>query len=75
MIKLDIEGAEVAALKGAQKVIQAQKPKLAICNYHLPADIWEVPLIIKDLAPEYKLYLRHHNYNCWYESVIYAKID
>lgn len=74
MIKMDLEGAESEALKGAEEIIRFNKPKLAICNYHLPADLWEIPLIIKELVPGYKLYLRHHNVKCWYESVIYAKI-
>jgi FkbM family methyltransferase len=59
-IKFDIEGAEIDALKGAKNVIRKNKPKLAICVYHKPADFWEIPFLIKRLLPEYKLHLRHY---------------
>jgi len=70
-IKMDIEGAEIKALTGARKLIKKYKPKLAISAYHLPLDIIQIPLIIHDMAPEYKLYLRHHSL-VHYETVLYA---
>lgn len=70
-IKMDIEGAELQALRGAKKIIQDQKPKLAICVYHDFRHLWEIPLYIKLLVPEYKIYLRHHT-NLEYETVCYA---
>ena len=72
-IKLDIEGSELAALKGAKKTIRANKPKLAICIYHKIHDFWEIPLYIKEIAPDYKFYAGHHSlsYDCR-ETVLYA---
>lgn len=70
-IKMDIEGAEPQALRGARNLIRAQKPTLAVCIYHDFRHLWEIPLYIKDLVPEYKLYLRHHT-NLEYETVCYA---
>ncbi len=56
-IKLDIEGSEMRALKGAEKLIRERKPNLAICLYHKPNDIVEIPIYLKSLVPEYKIYL------------------
>lgn len=72
-IKMDIEGAEMKALKGASEHIKKYKPKLAICLYHKPEDIIEIPFYIKELVPEYKMYIRHHSLINT-ETVLYAKI-
>ena len=70
-IKMDIEGAELEALKGAQKIIMEHKPKLAICVYHKPQDIWELPELILKYNSDYSFYLRHYSY--WdNETVLYA---
>ena len=70
-IKMDIEGAELEALKGAEKIITRERPKLAICIYHQPEDFFEIPLYIINLNPNYKLYVYHHN-NDITETVLYA---
>lgn len=71
LIKMDIEGAELSALKGAEQIIKRYKPNLAICVYHKLQDLWEIPEYIKSLVPEYKIYLRHHS-NTMIETVCYA---
>ncbi len=58
-IKMDIEGAEIDALKGAENTIKTFKPKLAIALYHKSTDIIEIPDLIKTLVPEYRIYLSH----------------
>jgi FkbM family methyltransferase len=70
-IKLDVEGAETQAIKGAQNTIKHDKPTLAICLYHRIEDLFEIPHMIKSLAPEYKLYVRHYTRGV-YETVLYA---
>ncbi len=73
-IKMDIEGAEIEALKGAKNVIMNQKPKLAICIYHKPEHLFEIPLLIHEFVPEYKFYIRHHS-DTLSETVLYCSID
>ena len=62
-IKMDIEGAEIKALQGAQKIIKTQKPILAISAYHELNHLWEVPLMIKEMNEGYKIYFAHHMWN------------
>ena len=61
-LKMDIEGAEMPALKGGKKTIKRCRPKCAICAYHQPSDLWEIPVYLKKLVPEYKIFFRHHDY-------------
>lgn len=70
-IKMDIEGSELAALKGAEQIIRRQKPKLAICIYHKLEDVWKIPGLILEYCPEYRLYLRHYSISKT-ETVLYA---
>ena len=72
-IKMDIEGSEQTALRGAVNVIKRDKPRLAICIYHRPDDLYKIPFWIKQTVPEYKLYLRHHN-SGYAETVLYATV-
>ncbi len=72
-IKADIEGYELKMLHGARNIIQKDKPNLAICIYHKFNDFFEIPLFIKTLVPEYKMEVRHHNFNLW-ETVLYCYI-
>lgn len=63
-IKLDIEGFELPALKGAADTIRNFRPKLAISAYHLHYDLFEIPKLIQSLSRWYKMYLRHNaNYD------------
>lgn len=70
-IKMDIEGAELEALRGAEKIITGQKPRLAISIYHKLKDIWTIPQIILEYNPDYRLYLRHYSF-ADYDTVLYA---
>ncbi len=72
-IKYDVEGAELNALTGSQKSIKAFKPKLNVALYHRVGDIFELPLFIHSLCPEYKLYIRHFPYYPAWDTNLYAK--
>ena len=63
LIKMDIVGAEVEALKGAIKTIQKYHPKLTICIYHKGSHLFEVPQLIKSKNEGYKLYIKHQGRN------------
>ena len=72
LIKMDIEGSEYEALQGARRVIRECKPRLAISIYHSGKDYYRLALLVKELVPEYKIAIRHHNKNhcdtdmyCW----------
>ena len=71
-IKMDIEGAELAALQGARHTIQRFKPKLAISVYHRPHDLFEVPRLIQQLNESYEFFLDHHTIH-QEETVLYAR--
>ena len=60
LIKMDIEGAESDALLGAERLIAADRPKLAISAYHYPTDLWRIPLLLDRLMPGSQLFLRHY---------------
>ena len=73
-IKMDVEGAEVAAILGAKDIISKQKPKLAISIYHKRSDIWRIPILLLQLCPSYKFWLRHYTVS-YGDTVLYADIE
>ncbi|WP_243358620.1 FkbM family methyltransferase [Fundidesulfovibrio terrae] len=71
LIKLDIEGAELAALEGAQRTIRRFRPRLQICLYHKPCDLWELPLFVRELVPGYRCFVGHHSHE-HLDTVLYC---
>jgi FkbM family methyltransferase len=71
LIKLDIEGAEPDALRGARRLIEKYRPGLAVCLYHDPHHLWSIPLWVKELNLGYRLYCRAYAQNT-FETVLYA---
>lgn len=70
-IKMDIEGAELEALEGAKNTILKYRPRLAICLYHKPSDIFTIPAKLLELVPDYRFIIRHYSTYRW-ETVLYA---
>jgi FkbM family methyltransferase len=71
-LKADIEGGEMGMLHGAKNSIKQHKPKIAISIYHRCSDLIEIPLLIHEMVPDYKMAVRHHKPNkddtvlyCW----------
>lgn len=71
-IKMDIEGSELAALRGGCETIKRDKPLLALSVYHKPGDVMELMEYCKRLVPEYNFWLRQ--YAAIDETVLYASV-
>ncbi|MDR0674290.1 MAG: FkbM family methyltransferase [Zoogloeaceae bacterium] len=71
LIKMDIEGAELDALRGAHRLIARYRPGLAVSLYHRPGHLWQIPLMLHDWNLGYRFYLRGHAQNS-YDLVLYA---
>lgn len=70
-IKLDIEGAELDALKGAKNTINLKMPKIAVCIYHLPSDLWKILLYLDKEHQFYNFSARTHQFD-GLDFVLYA---
>lgn len=70
-VKLDIEGKESEVIAAMSEFIKQYHPDLAISVYHKLEDLWEIPLQIHRINPDYKIYLRHQS-NYFTETVCYA---
>lgn len=73
LIKMDIEGAEQFALKGAENTLRKYKPQLAISVYHNMNDLANIVHLINDLNLGYKFYLNHFTIH-YEETVLYGKV-
>jgi FkbM family methyltransferase len=70
-IKMNIEGAEQEALRGAAASITRWRPKLAISAYHRAQDLWQIPELVREIHAGYRLFLRQHDGGV-IETVLYA---
>lgn len=73
-IKMDIEGAEMDALIGAERTIRSHRPRLAISVYHSLGDFASIPNWIAGLDLGYRLYLDHFTIH-EEETVLFARSD
>jgi len=71
-VTMDVEGVEPQALVGSRCMISAYLPDLAICVYHAPQHLWELPLWARSISARYQLYLRNHTGEVA-ETVLYAR--
>lgn len=72
-IKMDIEGTELSALKGAKETIKKFKPNLAISIYHSMHDIAHIPLWINALDLGYTFRIGHFSI-CEEETILFASV-
>ena len=71
-IKYDVEGVEREALLGSRQTIADCHPDLAISLYHRAEDIWKLPLMLHEMEPRYRLYLRRPPYIPPWDLCLYA---
>ena len=70
----DIEGAELAALRGAERTLRRHRPGLAIAIYHKPEDLWEFRLWLAERNLGYRMYVRGHCH-VGYDLILYCRAD
>jgi FkbM family methyltransferase len=70
-VKMDIEGSELAALRGAVHTIRRFRPRLAISIYHKWDDYWTIPEFIESLGLPYRFYLANYTLSDG-ETILYA---
>lgn len=71
-VKMDIEGAELSALKGAERTLRAFRPTLAISAYHREEDLVDIPAYIDGLELGYEFLLDHFTIH-HAETVLFAR--
>jgi FkbM family methyltransferase len=70
-IKLHLEGAELAALKGAYEALRSKRPMIAATVYHNADGIWKTPHWLMDTLANYRFLFRSHGW-CGTGAVVYA---
>ncbi len=70
-IKMDIEGSELDAIRGARRTIERSLPVLAVCVYHRQDHLWQIPSLIHSISDQYRFFLRPHLLEVW-DLVCYA---
>ncbi len=72
LIKLDIEGAEESALRGAAGLLTRFRPGLAVSVYHLPTDIWRIPTFLAEIYGKGAEYLLRRHSRTIADTVLYV---
>ena len=71
-IKYDVEGSEKEALIGSKETIKKYAPKLLVSLYHRSEDLFVLPELVKQINPDYSLYLRRFPYIPAWDLNLYA---
>lgn len=70
-IKFDVEGLEKEALTGSSETIKRCKPKMLVSCYHRSEDIFTLPLLVKSIRDDYRVYIRHNPYTPAWDTQFY----
>ena len=73
LIKVDVEGGDLAAINGMRSIIQRSNAAIAVSIYHRPRDLTDIPLVLMSILRDrpYSFYVRQHMFNS-FDSVFYA---
>jgi FkbM family methyltransferase len=71
-LKMDVEGFETDALKGAQRLLNSQRPRAAVCVYHYAHCLVRVMEQFDAAVDDYHFRLRQHFGGYYYDLVLYA---
>lgn len=71
-IKADVEGADYETILGMKNTLKNFKPKLNFSAYHRFEDIFRLAILINEINPDYKIYLRHHPYIPAWDTNLYC---
>ena len=71
-IKMDIEGAEYEALLGARKLIEINRPRMAVSVYHKYEDFVTLADLVLKMHPDYRISCRHYGFD-ELETVMYVE--
>jgi FkbM family methyltransferase len=74
LIKMDLgNNVLLEVIKGSAGIIAGNCPKLVIGAYHVIESIYEVPLLVHSICPDYRMYLRHNTYHLC-DTDLYATV-
>lgn len=71
IVKLHLEGHELAALDGARATLTRARPIVLVTAYHSRDGLWRLPRWFAQHLPDYRLLFRAHGW-CGTGAVIYA---
>lgn len=64
LIKISVNGHETEVLRGATETIKRYQPILAVRLDNKPDDLWQIPLLVRSINPDYRLYVRRYAQDC-----------
>lgn len=73
LIKLDVEGSEAQALEGARYAVSEEKAALSVALYHRTADIFRLPLAVRDMRRDLRFGLRRARCVPAWEITMFAR--
>lgn len=73
-LKMDVEGAEAEALLGARETLRRDAPAILAAAYHRSEDLFALPLLVRRLNPDYRLFLRRQTYLPAWETNLCARV-